>query len=70
MLNNRVSTEIAGLSAKLITDRLKYTAYGLLVENFCRRRCGKSPDGELCPLAQGAYKFFLQQLFRDYSREN
>jgi len=70
MLSNRASAEIAKFSAKPITERLKFTAYEQVVENFCRRHCGKTPDGELCFLAAEMHRQLLWSLFQSYSREN
>lgn len=70
MLSDRASAEIAKLSAKPITDRLKSTAYEQVVENLCQEHCGTAPDGELCARARELHRKLLLYLFQSYSREN
>jgi len=67
---NKTRTEIAEVSAKLITDRLSSTAYEQVVENFCLKLCGHTPDGELCIDAERAHRLFVALLFKSYSGLN
>jgi len=70
VISNKTRDKIAQLSAKSITHQLRATAYEQLVENFCLPRCGKTPDGELCPEAKRTHQRFLSLLFNAYSKFN
>jgi len=70
MITDRIGKKIAKVSAKLITDRLQSTAYEQVVEKFCLKRCGRTPDGELCDEAERVHRLFLALLFGDYSGSN
>ncbi|MBA7682146.1 hypothetical protein ES703_90492 [subsurface metagenome] len=70
MISNKTAAKIAELSAKLLTDQLKPIAYEQVVENFCLKRCGKTPDEDLCPAAKEAHQLFVALLFDEYSRFN
>ena len=70
MISSQTAAKIARLSAKPITDQLKPIAYEQVVEKFCLPRCGKTPDGELCPAAKEAHRLFVALLFKSYSGLN
>ena len=70
MITNKTRAKIAELSAQPITDRLSPQAYEQVVENFCLKRCGRTPDSELCNEAERARRLFVALLFRSYSGSN
>lgn len=70
MISNKTRDKIAELSAKPITDRLKFIAYEQVVEKLCLPRCGHTPDGELCDGAERTHRLFVALLFRSYSGFN
>ena len=70
MITDKTRAKIAMISAKPITDRLKSTAYEQVVEKFCQRRCGHTPDGELCTEAERTHRLFAALLFGSYSGLN
>jgi len=70
VISSKTRDKIAELSAKAITDQLSHQAYEQVVENFCLKRCGRTPDSELCPAAKGAHQHFLSLLFDAYIRFN
>ena len=70
MITDKTRNEIAQLSAKSISSRLRAPAYEQVVENFCLKRCGKTPDAELCPAAKRTHQRFLSRLFDLYIRFN
>jgi len=66
LITKKTADKIAKLSAKSIKRRLRSAAYEQVVENFCLPRCGKTPDGELCPDAERAHRLFVALLFDEY----
>lgn len=70
MISNKTRDKIAQLSAKAITDQLSRQAYEQVVENLCLKRCGKTPDGELCDRAERVHRLFVALLFKSCSRLN
>ena len=70
MITDKTKDKIAKVSAKRITDRLSYQAYEQVVENLCLKRCGRTPDGELCDEAERTHRLFVALLFRSYSGSN
>ena len=70
MITDKTKNKIAKVSAKRITDRLSYQAYEQVVENLCLKRCGRTPDGELCDEAERALWLVVALLFKSYSGLN
>jgi len=70
VISSKTRDKIAELSAKAITDQLSHQAYEQVVENLCLKRCGKTPDGELCDEAERIHQHFLSLLFDEYIRFN
>jgi len=70
VITDKTRDKIARLSAKTISSRLRAPAYEQVVENLCLKRCGKTPDGKLCPAAKRTHQCFLSLLFDAYIRFN
>ncbi len=70
MISSQTAAKIAQLSAEPIKRQLRFAAYEQVVENFCLPRCGKTPDGELCPAAKEAHRLSVALLFRFHSGLN
>lgn len=70
MITNKTRAKIAELSAKSITDQLRFTAYEQVVENFCLKRCGCTPNSELCLEAEMVHRLFVTLLFKSYGKLN
>lgn len=70
MISDKTMGEIIELSTKHLTDQLSAQAYQQVVESLCLPRCGKTPDAELCPRAEGTHRRFIALLFNSYSRLN
>ena len=70
MITDKTRAKIAEVSAQPITDRLRFTAYEQVVENFCLPRCGCTPNGELCDEAEMVHRLFVALLFGDFCKLN
>jgi len=70
MITDKTAAKLAKLSAQPITDRLRFTAYEQVVENFCLPQCGHTPNSELCLEAERVHRLFVEFLFKAYSQEN
>lgn len=65
-----IRDKIAWISQKAITKQLSLRAYEQLVENFCLPRCGHTPDGQICALANAKHQALVALLFKEYSGLN
>lgn len=70
MITERIATEIAHLSLNPIMERLSQRAKQEVAENFCKPKCGHSPEDAFCPDAYKTYRQFLRLLFERYASLN
>ena len=66
----KLSDETVELLLEPTIERLTDRAYEAVVEHFCQKHCGRTPNGNFCGCANFIYQRLKEILVQDYARNN